>query len=68
MSRIVLAPLPAPIALREAIASSTGERVDELDLANVFDVSLVPELREAEVQAKYFVALGAALRGKASPK
>jgi MSHA biogenesis protein MshI len=68
ISRILLAPLPAPIALREAIESSTGERVEQLDLASVFDISLVPELREAEVQARYFVALGAALRGKATPK
>jgi MSHA biogenesis protein MshI len=68
VSRIVLAPLPAPIELREAIANSTGERVEQLDLARVFDISLVPELREAELQAKYFVALGAALRGKASAK
>jgi MSHA biogenesis protein MshI len=68
ISRILIAPLPAPIALREAIAEATGERVDQLDLANVFDISLVPELREAEVQARYFVALGAALRGKAQSK
>ena len=68
VTRIVIAPLPAPIALRDAVANTTGERVEQLDLANVFDISLVPELREAEVQARYFVALGAALRGKATPK
>jgi MSHA biogenesis protein MshI len=68
ISRVVLAPLPAPMALREAISESIGEKVEQLDLANVFDISLVPELREAEVQAKYFVALGAALRGRVTPK
>jgi MSHA biogenesis protein MshI len=68
LSRIVIAPLPAPLALRETIASATGHQVDELDLASVFDISLVPELREAEVQARYFVALGAALRGRTGTK
>ncbi len=68
ISRIVIAPLPAPIALRENIAASIAEPVESLDLSTVFDISLVPELREAEVQARYFYALGAALRGKATPK
>jgi len=32
-------------------------------LASVFDLSLTPELRAPENQARYFCALGAALRG-----
>ena len=68
ISRIVIAPLPAPIALRESIASSIAERVEELDLSTVFDISLVPELREVEIQARYFFALGSALRGKAAAR
>jgi len=59
----VMAPLPAPIALREYLAQNIAEPVEMLDLASVFDFSLTPELAPEEAQARYFVALGAALRG-----
>jgi MSHA biogenesis protein MshI len=65
VSRIVMAPLPAPIALREYLAQNIAEPVEMLDLASVFDFSLTPELAAEESQARYFVALGAALRGMA---
>jgi len=63
VGRIVMAPLPAPIALREYLAQNITEPVEMLDLASVFDFSLTPELAPEESQARYFVALGAALRG-----
>ncbi len=63
VGRIVMAPLPAPIALREHLAQNIAESVEMLDLASVFDFSLTPELAPEENQARYFVALGAALRG-----
>jgi MSHA biogenesis protein MshI len=63
VGRIVMAPLPAPIALREHLAQNIAEPVEMLDLASVFDFSRTPELAPEEAQARYFVALGAALRG-----
>jgi MSHA biogenesis protein MshI len=63
IGRIVMAPLPAPIALREHLAQNIAEPVEILDLASVFDFSLTPELASDETQARYFIALGAALRG-----
>ncbi len=65
VGRIVVAPLPAPIALREHLAQNIAEPVEMLDLASVFDFSRTPELAPEENQARYFVALGAALRGMA---
>ncbi len=63
VGRIAIAPLPAPIALREYLAQNIAEPVEMVDLASVFDFSLTPELAAEETQARYFVALGAALRG-----
>ena len=63
VGRIVMAPLPAPIALRQHLAQNIAEPVETLDLASVFDFSLTPELAPEETQARFFVALGAALRG-----
>ena len=58
-----MAPLPAPIGLRDYLAQNLPVQVELLDLASVFDLSLTPELRTPENQARYFCALGAALRG-----
>jgi len=66
VGRIVLAPLPAPIGLRDYLAQNLPVQVELLDLASVFDLSLTPELRTPENQARYFCALGAALRGMGS--
>ncbi len=60
--RIMIAPLPAPIALREYLAGNISEEVEMVDLASVFDFSLTPELASEESQARYFMVLGAALR------
>ena len=63
IGRIVLAPLPTPLGLLDYLAQNLPVPVELLDLANVFDLSLTPELQTPENQARYFVALGAALRG-----
>ena len=64
VDRLVLAPLPAAMAgLRDYLAQNLSVQVETLDLAAVFDLSLTPELRAPENQSRYFVALGAALRG-----
>lgn len=63
VQRIVVAPLPVPIGLCDYLAQNLPVPVEEIDLASVFDFSLTPELREAENQSRFFVALGAALRG-----
>ena len=64
IGRIMVAPLPAPIALREHLAAHVKEPVVTADLASVFDFSRTPQLADEEFQARYFVALGAALRGQ----
>jgi MSHA biogenesis protein MshI len=63
IGRIVVAPLPAPIALHAHLAQNIAEPVEMLDLASVFDFSLTPELAAEENQARIFIALGSALRG-----
>ncbi|MEO7557558.1 MAG: hypothetical protein ABIT34_00730 [Gammaproteobacteria bacterium] len=63
IGRIVLAPLPSPLALREHLARNIAEPVEMLDLDTLFDLSLTPELLAEKSQARYFSALGAALRG-----
>ena len=62
IGRVLIAPLPAPIPLREHLARNISEPVESLDLGTVFDLSAVPELRDEETQARFFVPLGAALR------
>ncbi len=63
IGRIVLAPLPSPLALRDHLARNIAEPVEMLDLGTLFDLSLTPELLAEKNQAHYFSALGAALRG-----
>jgi MSHA biogenesis protein MshI len=63
IGRIVIAPLPAPIALSAHLAQNIAEKVEMLDLASVFDFGSTPELAAEENQARFFIALGSALRG-----
>ncbi len=63
VQRIVLAPLPAPLSLHVYLAQNLQVPVETLDLASVFDLSLTPELQLPQNQSRYFVALGATLRG-----
>jgi MSHA biogenesis protein MshI len=62
IGRIVVAPMPAPIPLRDYLASNVAERVEMLDLATIMDISEAPELGEDEGQSRFFTAIGAALR------
>ncbi len=63
IGRIVISPLPSPLAFREHLAQNISEPVEMLDINTLFDLSLTPELRQVESQARYLSALGAALRG-----
>lgn len=66
--RVVLAPMPAPIPLREYLSANISEAVELLDLSSILDFSDTPELAEEENQSRYFTALGAALRGMDGPQ
>ncbi len=63
VERIMLVPLPAQIGLHDYLSQNLSVRVEALDLASVFDLSLTPELALPENQSRYLMALGAALRG-----
>jgi MSHA biogenesis protein MshI len=62
VAKLVLAPTGSN-GLDEYLSSNLYTRVETLDLATVFDLSRVPELADAAVQQRFFLALGAALRG-----
>jgi MSHA biogenesis protein MshI len=61
VAKLVLGPLP-PCGLHAHLATNLYMQVEELDLANVFDLSLVPELKSIAHQQRFFLTLGAALR------
>lgn len=67
VAKLVLAPLAVP-DLHEYLAPNLYMPVEQLDLASLLDLSAVPELLSVEVQQRYFLILGAALRQeKAAP-
>jgi MSHA biogenesis protein MshI len=61
LSRLVLAPSAAK-GLEEYLSSQLYMSISSIDLADVLDIGAVPELADASVQQRFFVALGAALR------
>ncbi|PWF47734.1 agglutinin biogenesis protein MshI [Massilia glaciei] len=61
VAKLVLGPMP-PCGLHAHLATNLYMQVEELDLAKVFDLSLVPELNEVAHQQRFFRSLGAALR------
>ena len=63
VQRIVVAPLPAPMDLVEFLVRRLPVPVEALKLESIFDISSTPELSDPASQARYLVALGAALRG-----
>jgi MSHA biogenesis protein MshI len=67
LAKLVIAPMADGEGLREYLAASLYLPVESLNLAEVFDITAVPELNRSEYQALCFTALGAALRheGKA---
>lgn len=62
LSRVLLAPLPRPMAMEEFLRSNLMLPVEKLDLADCFDLSLTPELLQEGSQAQFFTALGSCLR------
>lgn len=62
LSKLLLAPLPEAIALRERLAANLDVPVEVLDLHDALDFSSTPELMNGENQAQSFMVLGAALR------
>ena len=61
VAKLVLAPTGAS-GLDEYLSGNLYTRVETLDLATLFDLARVPDLADAAVQQRFFVALGAALR------
>lgn len=68
VQRLVLAPLPQQIGMRDYLAANLSLPVERLDLAQIFDLALTPELALPDNACRYFIALGTALRclGKAA--
>lgn len=61
--RVVLGPHPHVPLLTPALGRLLDLEVLALDLADVFDLGATPQLQTPQMQAVFFVALGAALRG-----
>ncbi|MES2257587.1 MAG: agglutinin biogenesis protein MshI [Pseudomonadota bacterium] len=61
ISKLLLAPLGGS-GLHAYLKQNLYLPVEQLDLDTVLDLDKVPELKEAAQQARYFMALGAALR------
>jgi MSHA biogenesis protein MshI len=61
VARLLLAP-SAITGLEEYLSSNLYTPVARFDLADVFDLSGVPDLMPAAAQQQFFIALGAALR------
>lgn len=63
VERIVLGPTPDLMELGPHLAGKLPVPVHNLELASIFDISATPQLQKPKEQARYLVALGAALRG-----
>lgn len=57
-----VAPMSVDIGLAEALQTRLIERIRPLDLSSIFEVPSGSDLRKPQVQARYFHALGSALR------
>ena len=64
LGKLLMAPLPADAGLAEHLASTIDGEVETADLADVMDLSAVPELKHAERQAHFLPMIGAALRSE----
>jgi len=64
VNRVVLCPLPSSLDMQAPLQQHLSLPVEALDLADVLDLTAAPQLASAETQARYFTALGAALRGR----
>jgi MSHA biogenesis protein MshI len=65
VAKLVLAPSGAT-GFDEYLSSNLYTKVETLDLASVFDLAAAPQLAGAAAQQRFFVTLGAALRGEAA--
>lgn len=65
VKRVMLCPLPPALELEDALREQIGLPLETFDLADVMDLTAVPQLATAGAQARFFTALGAALRGPA---
>jgi MSHA biogenesis protein MshI len=63
VARLVLAPTGAA-GLDDYLSSHLYTRVETLDLGSIFDLARTPHLLDAARQQRFFVPLGAALRGE----
>jgi MSHA biogenesis protein MshI len=64
VAKLVLAPT-GEAGLQAYLSGNLYTRVETLDLGTLFDLDAVPELRDPAAQGRYFVPIGAALRGAA---
>lgn len=62
VSKVVLATYPHVEGLADELRANTYIPLHEMDLSQVLDFKAVPELRNVQYQAKYLLAIGAALR------
>lgn len=62
VTKLYLAPLIEGVALREHLAESVYVNVLDYKLAEVFDISMAPQLNQMDEQRRYWLTLGAALR------
>lgn len=62
LSRLLISPLPSVVGLMDYLREYLSLPVGEVDLAEVLDFTMVPELTQPAIQAQYLKALGAALR------
>lgn len=63
LSKLVLAPLgPEGEGLKSHLSENLYTPVEAIDLDGVLDLSAVPTLKQPELQQRYFLTLGAALR------
>jgi MSHA biogenesis protein MshI len=63
LSKLVLAPMEGlDEPLRDYLSANLYVPVETLDLASVLDLSGTPELKSKDLQQRYFLVIGAALR------
>jgi MSHA biogenesis protein MshI len=66
LSRLVIGPQPEATPLQGYLKDYLGIKVDTVDLADLIDISAIPELRDPGRQAQGLQAIGAALREEAA--
>lgn len=63
ISKLILAPIgSASTTLKEYLGSNLYVSVEALDLGSILDFGKTPELASPDLQQRYFITLGAALR------